>query len=78
MVRLPPAAPIPPLALLGRQERVSCLGYGCAEDVEAADVLRLARDATEIPIKPFGVSAGQLGHTADSEQFKVAGDGRAD
>src|SRR5258707_5714529 len=51
MARFPLPAPVPPLALLGREQRIAGLSYGRREDVLAADVDALAGDAAELLIK---------------------------
>ncbi|HEV8181665.1 MAG TPA: hypothetical protein VGQ61_04785, partial [Candidatus Angelobacter sp.] len=38
ITRLSQAAPIPPLAFLGRKKRIACLGHSGGKDVLAADI----------------------------------------
>jgi hypothetical protein len=74
---LPLMAPIPPLALLGREQRVAGLRYGRGEDVLAADVDALAGNAAELSIEPGRVLPGELCNVTDAEKLEVAQHGRA-
>src|SRR4029077_6238061 len=78
MVGFPLPAPRPPLALLGRKQRIAGLSYGRGEDVLAADVDALAGNAAELLIEPGRVLPGKLLDAADTEKLEVAQHGRAD
>jgi hypothetical protein len=72
MASLSQAAPVPPLALLSRKQRVACLSYGGGENVLAADIDALPCDSAELLIKPCWTLPRKVFHAADTEQFKVA------
>jgi hypothetical protein len=72
MARLSQAAPIPPLALLGRKKRIACLGYGGGKNVLAADIDALAGGAAELLVERGWISPGKLFHAADAKQLKIA------
>src|SRR5262249_4011430 len=78
MVCFPLPAPVPPLALLGGQQRVARLGHGCREHVLAANVDALAGNAAELAVKPDRFLPGEMLYVANAEQFKVAQHGWAD
>src|SRR5262245_32344620 len=75
---LPLPAPIPPLALFGRQQRIARLLHRRRKDILAADVDSLSSNAAELPVKRGGIFAGQLLHTLNTEKLKIAQHGRAD
>src|SRR4051812_42477284 len=72
------AAPIPPLALLGREKRVAGLCYGGREDVLTADIDALAGGAAELLIQLRRVALRKLLYAADAEQLKIAEHGWPD
>jgi hypothetical protein len=70
------AAPIPPLALLGRKKRITGLRDCGGKDVLAADIDALTGDAAEFLVEPRWILAGKLLHAADAEKLKIAEHGR--
>src|SRR4051812_47336445 len=66
------AAPVPPLALLGREKWVAGLCYGGRENVLAADIDALAGGAAEFPIQLYRIALRKLLDAADAEQLKIA------
>src|SRR5262249_35091054 len=68
---LPFAAPIPPYALLRRQVRIARLRHGGTENVQHADVLMLARHATQPLVHALRLAAGQAIHGPDSQQLEI-------
>jgi hypothetical protein len=72
------AAPVPPLAPVGRKKRIACLGHGGGEHVMAADIDPLAGSATELLIELCRISLGKLLYATDAEKLKVAEHGRPD
>src|SRR5262249_42964745 len=77
MVCFPLPAPVPPLALLGGQQRIARLGHGCREHVLAANVDAPAGNAAELAVEARPVFPGKLLDAANAEQVKVAHPGRA-
>jgi hypothetical protein len=77
MAFLSAAAPIPPLAFFGGEQRVASLGYGGLECVEAADVDALAGDAAKFFVHLAGIPARELADGADVQQFEIAKHGGA-
>lgn len=71
-------APVPPDTLLGGKERVSCLRYSRAVNIEDADVLPLPRPAAEFSIKIFGVTLGQFSNGMHLQQGQLTPDRRPD
>jgi len=65
------------LALILRKLWVVSLGYGCAKDVQTADVLVLRGDAAKRLIQPLGISSSELRNSAHAENFKIAQHGGA-
>src|SRR6476620_6564717 len=76
MSRLAPAAPVPPLALLRRKQRIAGLRHGRGKYVLAADIDPLPGQDAELAIQPHGVLPCQLFHAANAELFEVAQHGR--
>jgi hypothetical protein len=76
MARLAPAAPVPPLALLGGKKRIAGLGYGSGKDVLAADIDALAGGTAEFLVEPGRVLPSKLFHAADAKKLKIAQHGR--
>src|ERR1700688_3387755 len=77
IARLSPAAPIPPLALFERQQRVPCLRYRRTKNIQAADVLRLPCNLAELLIKLFWASPRELRHAGNAEQIDITQHGRS-
>jgi hypothetical protein len=72
MAGLSLAAPIPPLALVGRKKRIACLRHCGGEDILATDIHALAGGATEFLVEPSRILAGKLLNAADTEKLKIA------
>src|ERR1039458_7697929 len=72
VLRLPFAAPIPPLALLGGEVGITCLRHGGTENIETADILTLAGHATELFVKAFRLLPRQLPDRANAQQLKIS------
>ena len=72
MAFLSAAAPIPPLAFFGGEQRVTGLGYGGLEGVKAADVDALAGDAAKFFVHFAGILARELADGADFQQLEIA------
>src|ERR1700689_1221670 len=72
------AAPIPPLAFTGAEPRIAGLRYCCAENIEAADIHRLAGFGAQALVQLVGILARELHHAANAEQIEIAQHGRAD
>jgi hypothetical protein len=77
MASLPLPAPIPPLALLGRQKRIARLGHCRGENILAANVDPFPGNAAKPAIEFDRVLARQLFHAADFQELKVAQHGWA-
>src|ERR1700690_3678339 len=77
ITRLSSAAPVPPLALLGRQKRIPRLRYRRAKNIQAADVLRLPGNLAKLLIKLFRVPPRELRHAGNPEQLEIAQHGRS-
>src|SRR5713101_5408462 len=75
---LPFAAPIPPLALFGRQAPVARLGHGRAENIQTTDVLLLPGRPAKFFIELLGVLFRELRHALNSEKVKITEHGRTD
>src|ERR1700722_19888206 len=71
ILRLPQAAPIPPLALPGGKQGIARLRYSRGEDVEAADVLPLPCCTAKTLVEARGLLPCELGNIADTEKFEV-------
>src|SRR5215510_15435692 len=67
-----PAAPVPPLTLFSRQERIPGLSDRCGENIQAADVVPLPGDAAEFGVKPSWILPAELRHAADAQQLEIA------
>src|SRR6185312_12313549 len=72
------AAPIPPLALLGREKRVAGLSYGGRENVLTADIDPLAGGAAELLIQLRRVALRKLLDRANPQKLKIANHGWPD
>jgi hypothetical protein len=72
------AAPVPPLALLGRKKWVACLRYGGRKDVLAADVDTLTGGAAELLIKLDRIALRKLLYGANPEKLKIVKHGWPD
>src|ERR1700749_46154 len=70
------AAPIPPLALFGRQQRIAGLRNRGGENILAADVHALAGDAAELLIKPLRILLCQLLNATNAQQPEISQHGR--
>jgi len=68
------AAPIPPLALFGGQERIARLRDGCGKNVQATDVLMLAGNTAELMVHLARIPTGELRNAADAEKVKITFD----
>src|ERR1700722_2116020 len=77
MAFLSAAAPIPPLAFFGGEQRVAGLGYGGLEGVEAADVDALAGDAAKFLVHLARILARELADGADFQQLEITEHGGA-
>src|ERR1700722_6779116 len=77
MAFLSAAAPIPPLAFFGGEQRVASLGYGGLKGVKAADVDALAGDAAEFFVHFAGILGCELADGADFQQLEIAEHGGA-
>src|SRR5438270_6083448 len=69
-------APVPPLALPGRKQRIAGLRHGRGKYVLAADIDPLSGQDAELAIHPGRVLPRQLFHAANAELFEVAQHGR--
>src|SRR5689334_19596551 len=77
MARLALPAPVPPLALLRRKQRIARLLDRRGEDVLAADVDALAGHGAELPVEARRIAPGQLLHAADAQDLEVPQHGRS-
>jgi hypothetical protein len=75
---LSPAAPIPPLALLGGEKRIAGLGNGGGENILTADIDALAGGAAKFLIQRGRVAPGKLLYAADAKKLKIAEHGWSD
>src|SRR5215471_1713798 len=73
---LPLAAPVPPMALGGRETGIARLRHGGGEGVEHAGIRALAGYPTEPLVKMAGLLAGKLRHAADAQPPKIPQHGR--
>jgi hypothetical protein len=75
---LSPAAPIPPLALRGREKRIAGLGNGGGENILAADIDALAGGAAKFQIKLCRILTGKMLYAANAKKLKIAEHGWSD
>jgi hypothetical protein len=72
------AAPVPPLALLGRKKWVAGLRYGGRENVLAADIDTLAGGAAELLIEFYRIALRKLLYRANPQKLEITKHGWPD
>lgn len=72
------AGPVPPLLLLGAEERVAGLSDGAAEDVFATGVVALTGDRAKTLVEFLGFAPGELVHGTNSEDLEIGERGGSD
>src|ERR1700675_464878 len=72
------AAPIPPIALRAGKPGITGLRHSRAENIQAADIHRLAGLGAQALIQLLRILSGELRHAADPQQTEIAKHGGAD
>src|SRR4051795_13504814 len=73
----PQPAPVPPLALLRRKQRIFCLRNGGTKNIQATDILPLPLDTVQCRIHGLRISSGKPFNTVDAQLVEVAQHGGA-